>query len=193
MNRRRESASDAPLLAWGETLRTLKRQRAKRLRRMTLGGVGLGLVIGSAILPPAPRLVWNASASAPIGLYLVAPGATPRRGDMVIAWAPERFRRLAAERHYLPLGVPLVKRVAAQSGQRVCAAGPDILIDGKRVATRRAVDGRGRAMPAWQGCYRLRGGELFLLNPDPASFDGRYFGVTERDDVIGTARLLWRR
>jgi len=160
---------------------------------MRLAGLGLGLVIGSALLPPAPRLVWNASASAPIGLYLVAPAADPKLGDMVIARLPERFRRLAAVRHYLPLGVPLVKRVAAQSGQRVCAAGPDILIDGKQVATRRAVDGRGRAMPAWRGCVRLHGGELFLLNPDPASFDGRYFGVTERDDVIGTARLLWRR
>jgi conjugative transfer signal peptidase TraF len=193
MTRRRESPTDAPLLAWGETLRTLKRQRARRLRRMTLGGMALGLVIGSAILPPAPRLVWNASASAPIGLYLVTPGATPERGDMVIAWAPERFRRLAALRHYLPLDVPLVKRVAAQSGQRVCAAGRVILIDGKRAATRRAVDGRGRSMPAWQGCDRLRGGEIFLLNPDPASFDGRYFGVTERDDVIGSTRLLWQR
>ncbi|MGN6620569.1 MAG: S26 family signal peptidase [Sphingomonas sp.] len=193
MSRRQESPSDAPLLAWGEALRTLKRHRARRLRRMTLGGLALGLVIGSAILPPAPRLVWNATASALIGLYLVAPGATPVPGDMVIARPPERFHRFAAARHYLPLDVPLVKRVAARSGQRVCAAGPHILIDGQVVATRRAVDGRGRRMPAWQGCYRLRDGELFLLNPDPASFDGRYFGVTERGDVIGTARLLWRR
>lgn len=193
MSRRRESPSDAQLFAWGDALRTLKRHRAKRLRRMTLGGMALGLVIGSAILPPAPRLVWNATASAPIGLYLVAPGATPVPGDMVIARPPERFRRFAAVRHYLPLGVPLVKRVAAQSGQSVCAAGPAVLIDGKVVARRRTVDGHGRAMPAWQGCVRLRGGELFLLNPDPASFDGRYFGVTERGDVIGTARLLWRR
>lgn len=35
--------------------------------------------------PPAPRLVWNATASAPIGLYGVLPGVAPARGEMVIA------------------------------------------------------------------------------------------------------------
>jgi len=27
----------------------------------------------------------------------------------------------------------------------------------------------------------------------PASFDGRYFGVTRGDDVLGRAELLWAR
>jgi type IV secretory pathway protease TraF len=27
----------------------------------------------------------------------------------------------------------------------------------------------------------------------PASFDGRYFGVTEGRDIVGKARLLWAR
>jgi len=36
---------------------------------------------------------------------------------------------------------------------------------------------------------------LFLpvLMDNPASFDGRYFGATEERDIIGKARLLWRR
>ena len=39
----------------------------------------------------------------------------------------------------------------------------------------------------------LRGRQLFLLMDSPSSFDGRYFGSTDGEDVIGKATLLWRR
>ena len=168
---RRRPAADAPLLAWGETLRTEKRRRVGLRRRM--------LCIGAA--------------SAPIGLYAVAPGAFVEPGDMVVARLPKRYRLLAASRHYLPTNVPLVKRVAAYAGDEVCALGRDIFINGRRIASRRAVDAAGLPMPWWSGCLVLRGRQLFLLMDSPSSFDGRYFGPTEGIDVIGKARLLWRR
>jgi type IV secretory pathway protease TraF len=41
---------------------------------------------------------------------------------------------------------------------------------------------------------RLRAHERFLLmTTSSASFDGRYFGVTDSSDVVGKARLLWPR
>jgi len=160
---------------------------------MAVIGVGIAIVLTSAALPPAPRLLWNASASAPIGLYSVAPGAFAGPGDMIVVHVPARFRKLAAAHGYLPANVPLVKRVAAYAGDEICALGSRIFVNGGAVAERRATDGHGRAMPAWQGCVRLRGRQLFLLMDSPASFDGRYFGVTEGGDVIGKAALLWRR
>ena len=37
-------------------------------------------------------------------------------------------------------------------------------------------------------------GEAFLLMAEaPASFDGRYFGVTKVSDIVGKAHLLWAR
>jgi type IV secretory pathway protease TraF len=48
-------------------------------------------------------------------------------------------------------------------------------------------------MPWWSGCERLGKGDLLLLSPDEGAFDGRYFGVTRAREVVGTARLLWRR
>lgn len=161
-------------------------------------GALVGFACSSAVLctltfPPAPRLVWNASASAPLGLYRVYPNVLPARGDMVIAWAPKRYRRLAAERHYLPSNVPLVKRVAAVAGDRVCAAGGAILVDGSIVAHRLAADARGRPLPWWQGCRTLALGEYLLLTDAPASFDGRYFGISHADQLVGRARPLWTR
>jgi len=193
MSGRTDRAGDAPLLAWGDALRAAKMRRSQLRMRMATAGVGIAILLASAAIPPAPRLVWNASESAPIGLYAVTPRASTEAGDMVIARVPEPLRRLAAERHYLPMNVPLVKRVAAQAGDEVCALGQEIFVNGHRAAERRLADGRGRPMPTWTGCIRLHGRQLFLLMDSPASFDGRYFGATEQREIIGKARLLWRR
>lgn len=186
--------SDAAIRDYGDTLRR-QRVRHRKLRvRAALIGLGCGVLLGSAILPPEPRLLWNASASAAIGLYAVTPGMMAQVGDMVVARPPAAVQMLAATRHYLPQGVPLVKRVAAGPGDQVCASGTSISIDGRLVAVRRASDGQGRLMPRWTGCRWLHDGQYFLLMADvPGSFDGRYFGVTRSGDIIGTANLLWRR
>ena len=128
----------------------------------------------------------------PLGLYRVDVGATPARGALVVVWLPEAARTLAAERRYLPRNVPAIKRVAALAGARICAAGDTLTVDGRLVARRLAADRHGRPLPRWSGCRTLRAGELLLLNPaSPASFDGRYFGISRTSDVIGTANPLW--
>ena len=193
MSGRRSRFKDAPLLAWGEALRLRKEVQRRRRWRFFLVGLGAGLVLGAAILPPTPRLLWNASASAPIGLYQVSPGAPVMTGDMVVARLPEPFRALAAARRYLPRNVPLVKRVAAQAGDEVCALGDQVFVNGRPVARRKKSDAMGRVMPWWHGCRMLRRQQLFLLMESPNSFDGRYVGVSEGTDLIGKAQLLWRR
>jgi len=188
---------DLNLFQWGEEIRRRRlARRASRLRTAATAGVAIAVTALAATLiwPPRPRIVWNASESSPPGLYLVAPPGDVAPGDMVIAWAPAGARRLGAERHYLPSNVPLVKRVAAIGGDRVCAAGEAVFVNGRLEALRRPRDGAGRPMPRWTGCKDLRGGDLFLLTPSvPDSFDGRYFGITRGPEVVGSARLIWAR
>jgi conjugative transfer signal peptidase TraF len=153
----------------------------------------LSLLATSASLVSTPRLVWNASASAPIGFYWRVTRA-PSRGDLVLARAPLWARNLAAQRRYLPLNVPIVKRVAAVAGDVVCASGDALFIDGRLVAHRPTSDRMGRPLPQWEGCEILSAGEFFLLMAEaPDSFDGRYFGVTERRNIIGRLVPLWTR
>ena len=150
-------------------------------------------LLAPALLSVSPRLVWNATASAPIGLYAIHPPATAHIGDMVLAWTPASVRTLAAARRYIPSNVPLIKRIAAGPGDTVCARGFAIFIDGRQVARRRLTDGRGRALPWWMGCRTLRAGECFLLMTEsPNSFDGRYFGPVPLSSILGRATLLWR-
>jgi len=167
---------------------------AKRLRLVGRGTSAVALIGASFLLHPRPRFVWNASASAPEGLYRVTPDAPIAVGDMAIAKVPARFRALAAARRYIPANVPLVKQVAASAGDQICALGRDLYRNGIWLADRRTVDGERRPMPAWQGCVRLRQDQYFLLmTASPLSFDGRYFGISDRRDIIGKAFLLWAR
>lgn len=182
---------DLPLFAWGDALRAARLRRRTLTRRGLCLAAGVALLCGTIVAPPLPRLVWNASASAPIGLYGVHPRAAIRRGDIVIAWAPPAARQLAAVRRYLPINVPLVKRVAAVPGDRVCAIGGTIIVNDRVRARRRTRDAAGRPMPWWHGCRTLRQDSLLLLMDAPGSFDGRYFGVTRTGEIIGTATPLW--
>lgn len=173
--------------------RSRGRRPARLLGSVAVGGLAAALV-ATLLIVPRPRLVWNPSASAPVGLYAVGDAAQLARGDMVIAWVPGEFRMMAARRHYLPANVPLVKRVAAASGDEVCAIGARVMVNGRLVVRRLDRDGAGRPMPWWSGCGELGQGEYLLLMTDSAaSFDGRYFGVSEAGDIVGKARLLWRQ
>ncbi|KFL45015.1 type IV secretory pathway protease TraF [Sphingobium sp. ba1] len=147
-----------------------------------------------ACFDPAPRLIWNATASAPIGLYAVSPGASPRIGDMALVMPDARLAHWLAQRHALPLGVPLIKHIAATAGQTVCRSGVSITIDHRPVARARTYDRAGRPLPVWSGCRRLGSGEIMLLNPTVGdSLDGRYFGPLSTKGVIGTVRPMLTR
>jgi conjugative transfer signal peptidase TraF len=156
----------------------------------TLGVVALALLALGG--PSRPILIYNASASAPVGLYRVLPARPVRLGDLVLASTPGTVRSLAAERGYLPGSVPMVKRVAALSGDTVCAMSGAVTIDGRRVADQLLADRRGRPLPVWSGCRILDDDEAFLLMEDaPDSFDGRYFGPVRTSAIIGTLEPLW--
>jgi conjugative transfer signal peptidase TraF len=160
-----------------------------------IGGVLIlsGALIATIASPPRPLLLWNATASSPVGLYWLASPDHVRAGDHVAAWAPDWARKLGAERRYIPLNVPLVKRVAATQGARLCLLGDRVFLNGVPAARRRLEDPTGRPMPPIEGCETLRKGEYFLFDAgQPDAFDGRYFGITSHDKLIGRARLIWR-
>lgn len=158
---------------------------------LAVGAFAIGVLVSGQ---RAPLLIYNATASAPIGLYRVSPPRLPSLGDLVLVRTPKTVREFAARRHYLPAEIPLVKRVAARAGNLVCATGATIAIDGSIVAERRSTDGQGRALPSWTGCRVLADDEIFLLMADkPDSFDSRYFGPVHLDAVIGELAPLWLR
>jgi type IV secretory pathway protease TraF len=139
-------------------------------------------------LPPRPRLVWNASASAPVGLYgssrQALPLRAPRHGGRAKI-PPGSSREIAARRHYSPANVPLVKQRRRRSPATASAPpGHRITINGHPVAVapRQADTPRAARCPGGRGCRTLGDGTrmLLLMAGSPDSFDGRYFGPSLR-------------
>ena len=163
--------------------------RAGLLLATTLAALGVGV---PRLTPMPVKWIWNASASAPIGLYTIDLDAPFDITDLVAIDAPEPFASLFAERGYLPRGALLMKRILAVSGQIVCRANLTITVDGIEVGVALERDRAGRDLPAWQGCRRVQNGEVFVMNRQvPDSLDGRYFGLTFTDQIIGRALPLW--
>lgn len=154
---------------------------------------GVATIIASAATMPV-ALVWNASASVPIGLYRVVPARTLRPGMLVVVRPNAGLARFMARRRYLGTGALLVKPVAATDGQTVCRHGRVVTIDGRLAAIALDADSVGRPLPIWSGCHRLMPGMVFLLAPAmPASFDGRYFGPVATSRIVGRAVAVWTR
>ena len=147
-----------------------------------------------AILRPAPLLLWNASASVPIGLYAVRPAGSLAVGELVAVAPPPGLASFLAARGYLPVGVPLLKHIAALPGQIVCRVTDTITVDGNAIGTVLERDHLGRKLPDWHGCLILAEGDVFFMNPAaPASLDGRYFGPLPAATIVGRAVPLWTR
>jgi conjugative transfer signal peptidase TraF len=153
---------------------------------MTLG------VAASALIETPKKLIWNASASAPIGLYSVEPADRLEVTDLVAVDAPDPLARFLAKRGYQPPGVPLMKRIAGLPGEQVCRLKSTITVDGIAMGEALERDRRGRDLPVWQGCRRIADGAVFLMNWETRdSLDGRYFGPLPANSIIGRAVPLW--
>lgn len=158
-----------------------------------VAGAFVGASLAFAILPPSKLLLWNVSASAPIGLYRVHGLRSPVVGDLVAVQPPADVARMMAERHYLPLGVPMLKHVAALEGARVCRDHMRVTVDGRLAAIARLSDRRGHPLPVWRGCHVIGAREMFLLNPAADSMDGRYFGPMPATGLLGPATPILTR
>jgi conjugative transfer signal peptidase TraF len=157
-----------------------------RILAVTTAGV---LLMVPSLQGAAPRFVWNASASLPLGLYRIEPGPVSR-GDLVLIRPPPDIAELAHRRGYLPKSACLIKIVLAVAGDQVCRFGTHVIVRGVLVARALPRDTLGRRMPVWHGCRRLTSGELFVFADNPRSFDSRYFGVVSEARVVGQAVMV---
>jgi conjugative transfer signal peptidase TraF len=153
--------------------------------------VATGLLL-STIGETTPYYIWNASNSVPIGLYRVQPAAQLTVTELVTVQPPDLLAAFLDLNGYLPIGVPMLKRVLALPGQTVCRNGLQIAVDGVDVGEARARDGQNRPLPVWHGCRVIADGDVFVMNWQSAdSLDSRYFGPLPASAVIGRAVPVW--
>lgn len=141
--------------------------------------------------PPKPVLLYNPSESAPIGWYKLDKQTNIKTDDLVAVYAPEWARKLADERRYIPYDNPLIKRVVAIGGDKVCRKNNRISIPNYADTIVFERDSSGREMPVWSECWTLNPGEVFVISAnDVAGFDSRYFGPVGPDNILGKVKFM---
>ncbi|UFW90501.1 S26 family signal peptidase [Bradyrhizobium barranii] len=162
------------------------------LKTLTTTCAGVAALAVTMIADISPLYIWNASPSVPIGLYRLRSAEEFYVTELVAVQPPEPLATFLDLNGYLPIGVPMLKRILALPRQTVCRSGVTISVDSIVMGEARERDGHGRPLPSWQGCRAVGQGELFLMNwQSDESLDGRYFGVLSASAVIGRAVPMW--
>lgn len=166
-------------------------------RRHHLRGIAALLFIPAllfaAVYGAGLRINWTPSY--PLGLWRIVPlNRSVHLGDRIFICPSETetFRQARA-RGYLRRGLcpgwfsPLIKTVAASSGQRV-GIDRTVAIDGRELpdSTLQRLDGSGRALTPAAGGF-VPPGMVFLHSPYRGSYDSRYFGPVPAAGVLGLA------
>ena len=160
---------------------------AKRHKIMlAMPAFGIALLVVKPLLNPVPLVMWNASASVPIGWYFVEK-RQPKIGEIAVIKPTDWVQIYASSRGYLPQDVWLLKPVHAVHPSIICRFGSHVFIDGKQIAKAKIVDKMYRVLPIWRGCIALSSTQYFVLGRHRDSFDSRYFGPVEQNLVVGTA------
>jgi conjugative transfer signal peptidase TraF len=160
-----------------------------RVQLATISTLSILLVL-AAELPRRPFLIWNATASVPVGLYRLSHVAA-ERGDIVAVRLPRSIAELASARGYLAHNSLLLKPLGATAGDHVCRRGPLIFINGALRVVALATDSRGQRLPTWRDCVTLNPDEAFVLGTRRDSYDSRYFGPIQTSQILGRALPVW--
>lgn len=129
------------------------------------------------------HVLLNSSASVPRGFYTRVDRPVTS-GMFVTVRAVDVAPGYAESRDFTDAGDRFIKRVVAITGERVCADGSVVMVGALRLE-RATHDSGGRALPTWSGCRVLDRDEVFLLGDTPDSFDSRYFGVVDLEEIEG--------
>jgi conjugative transfer signal peptidase TraF len=148
-----------------------------------------------AYLARAPlhnKFIWNSTASMPQGLYYLSSFNIIKPGDIVYFPIPAPVRKLVVdERKWLNKNCCLMKQVVAVEGDFVCVKGSTLQVK-EITGPVSSVDSLGRPLPSISWCGPLRKGQLFVGDISNAySFDSRYFGPIEIQDISGVATPIW--
>lgn len=158
-------------------------RRSRSIGILVVATIGVAMLVASAWAQA--RLVWNFTASIPIGLYAIEERDWVR-GDRVALKPTGQLQETLRTAGVLKEGRFLMKRVVASVGDEVCRLDLQVTVNGHVMAIARADE----QLPVWSGCIHLTPGQVFLMGETRDSFDGRYFGVTWAADIVGPLQSL---
>lgn len=143
----------------------------------------------------------NITHSYPVGLYRLTGGGI-EKGGLVIFCPPDNVQfRAARERGYIGAGFCpggyeyMIKKLVAVGGDRIAITAQGVWVNGEYVvrSASLAQDSDNRTLNSYKTPLpALPKGKVLLMSDYSAkSFDGRYFGPLDAQQIIAPIRPLW--
>jgi len=165
--------------------------KSKRALQIMLISIAAPSSLYTVVALGGYRLTYNYTTSVPQGFYLVSPPSELKRETLILFMLPRTYAAKLGSRPWFRPEFPLLKQVAAMSGDKVCFEEEQITINGAVVGRILAADRQGRPLPRPFGCEVLTNHFVLpLATHDSLSLDGRYFGPISTEAIIGTATPL---
>ena len=171
---------------------------AKPLKIFLTIGVCLTALIAVTILA---GIRINTTPSYPRGIYRMTNDSI-EKGALVIFCPPDTtVLRMARERGYIGAGFCphgygyMIKKIMAATNDTVEFTGTGVLVNGKLLPNSIPIDTdtEGQPLPTVKADITTLDDHTVLLMSDynPKSFDARYFGLTDKSQIISAVHPLW--
>lgn len=141
----------------------------------------------SLLVPLVPQLYWNSTDSGPKGVYLQRDAGSIRRGEKVVFDVPKEILKESFPKD-LKRVRPLIKTVAALSGDKYCIKDSGLYIEGRWTGPVFTTSSTNQPLPVRRGCFVVQQNHFLPISTyHPRSFDGRYFGEVSFTQIRGEA------
>ena len=149
------------------------------------------------------KFFYNETPSERIGIYFLSPGFVGRVDEKIAFIPTKKQRQFMLDRQYIALrNIVLIKTVAGIEGQNVCVSADNLSKNvGEKIVHINSIsapisvnDSKGRSLISVlkDGCTRLATDHFFVIGSNsPYSYDSRYFGTVEREQILGTVKPVW--
>ncbi|OAJ33836.1 S26 family signal peptidase [Piscirickettsia salmonis] len=137
-------------------------------------------------------LVHQVTESMPIGWYWASPCKLPlTHGERVLFSPPQPLKDYLVQHHWLGQNMSMMKQVYGVPGDFICRHANWLFINGQKTAYIQQEYAPGQALPQWQVCRIIpKNHYLLLALRVPNSFDGRYFGLIEQQQIFAKVKQL---
>lgn len=140
----------------------------------------VGIFIICIITIVITMFTYNITPSEPLGLYVKIPYKEPTINDYIRLEIKDEYKKYLEE-SIGELPSYFIKNISAKSGDHVIMKGRDILINGKKVATRFNLNNFKNP----EIDTILKDDEYICISKYPYSFDSRYIGIIKKDEIVG--------
>ena len=136
-------------------------------------------------------ITYQVTPSMPKGFYFVRPVKQLQSGNIAVFSPPSAILKLMLKHHWIPDDGLMMKYVFAVPGDNVCLREHQVWINGRVMAKIFQDYEPGKSLPHAHFCGQLAKGQYLLMSTQVAhSFDGRYFGPIDEQNIVGKAEKL---